>query len=150
MDRPLGVKSVTNPFPTSTSEDPENLESARINAPLKVLDNGPYCINIMTLKILQDLLQELEKQKHLKSGTVPRLIVHLSIATSSGQRLDPLTCENITKSIERFKDPHIPFMLDSFIKKTFSLTAKIKVSEDMLSDKVLEAVKNIDLGHFFV
>ena len=29
MDRPLGVKSVTNPFPTGTAEDPENLESAR-------------------------------------------------------------------------------------------------------------------------
>ena len=39
-------------------------------------------------------------------------------------------------------------MLDSFIKKTFSLTAKIKVSKDMLSDKVLMSVKNMILDTF--
>ena len=86
------------------------------------------------------------KASEIWNGT--RLIVHLSIATPSGQRLDPLTCENITQSIERFKDPPIPFMLDSFNQKTFSLAAKIKVSEDMLSDKVLESVKNIILDTF--
>ena len=39
-------------------------------------------------------------------------------------------------------------MLDSFIKKTFSITAKIKVSEGMLSDKVLMSIKNVILDTF--
>ena len=54
----------------------------------------------------------------------------------------------LLRLIERFKDPHIPFMLDSFIKKTFSLTAKIKISKDMLSDKVLLSVNNSILDTF--
>ncbi len=147
MDRPLGVKSVTNPFPTSASEDPENLESARTNAPLKVLTMDRI-VSISDFENFARCFAGIGKAKASEIWNGTRIIVHLSIASSSGQRLDPLTCENITRSIERFKDPHIPFMLDSFIRKTFSLTAKIKVSEDMLSDKVLVSVKNLILDTF--
>jgi len=147
IDRPLGIKSVTNPFPTSASEDPENLESARTNAPLKVLTMDRI-VSIADFENFARCFAGIGKAKASEIWNGNKIIVHLSIASSSGQKLDLLTLENITRSIEKFKDPHIPFILDSFIKKTFSLTAKIKINKDMLSDKVLLSVKNMILDTF--
>lgn len=147
IDRPLGVKSVINPFHTSISEDPENLESARTNAPLKVLTLDRI-VSISDFENFARRFAGIGKTKASEIWNGNKIIVHLSIASSLGQKLDPLTSENVTRSIERFKDPHIPFMLDSFTKKPFSLTAKIKISKDMLSEKVLQSVKNTLLDTF--
>ena len=147
IDRPLGVKSVINPFPTSTSEDPENLESARSNAPLKVLTMNRI-VSISDFENFARRFAGIGKAKASEIWNGNKIIIHLSIASSLGQNLDPLTCENLASSIERFMDPHIPFMVDSDTRKTFSLTAKLKISRDMLSDKVLLSVKNTILETF--
>jgi hypothetical protein len=147
MDRPLGVKSVTNPLPTSAPEDPENLESARTNAPLKVLTMNRI-VSLSDFENFARCFAGIGKAKASKIWNGSKTIVHLSVASSSGQKLDPLTSKNIKKSIEMFKDPQIQFVVDSFIKKTFSLTVKIKVREDMISEKVFMDVKNTILDTF--
>jgi len=99
MDKPLGVKSVTNPFPTSASEDPETLEGARANAPLKVLTMD----RIVSLSDFENFVRcfaGIGKAKASEIWDGTKNIVHLSIASSSEQGLDSLTFENITRSIE--------------------------------------------------
>jgi hypothetical protein len=147
MDRPLGVKSVTNPFPTSASEDPENLESARANAPLKVLTIDRI-VSISDFEYFAICFGGIGKAKASEIWNGSKVIVHLTLASSSGQKIDPMTSENLTKSIEKIKDPQIQFKLDSFIKKTFSLTANVKIRSDLLTDKVLMLVKNTILDSF--
>ncbi len=88
IDRPLGVVSVTNPFPTTAAEDPENLESARSNAPLKVLTMDRIVSKSDFESFCKDLLEELEKRYLLKFGMVTKNIVLLSLASSTGKRLD--------------------------------------------------------------
>jgi len=141
IDKPLGVKSVTNPFSTCISKDPENMENAKINAPLKVLTMNRI-VSISDFENFARCFAGVGKAKATEIWDGTRNVVHLSVASSDGQKLDPLTCDNITKSIQRFMDPHLPFILDSFIKKTFSLTAKIKINSDMIFDKVILSVKN--------
>ena len=147
MDRPLGVKSVTNPFPTSTSEDQENLASAKTNAPIKVL-TMERLVSFSDFQNFARSFAGIGKAKASEIWNGNKTIIHISIASSSGQKLDPLTYENLLKSIEKFKDPYIPFVVDSFIKKTFSLTAKIKVNKDMLPEKVIMSIKRTLLDTF--
>jgi hypothetical protein len=147
MDRPLGVKSVTNPFPTTTSENPEVLDDARINAPLKVLTIDRI-VSITDFEYYARCFAGIGKAKATEIWDGAKVIVHLTLASSSGQKIDPLTCENITESIEKFKDPQIKFRLDSFIKKTFSITAKIRINSVMLSEKVILSVRDTILETF--
>ena len=147
IDRPLGVKSVTNPSPTTPAEDSENLDSARTNAPLKVLTIDRI-VSVSDFENFARCFAGIGKARASEIWDGSNNIVHLSIASSSGKSLDPQGFENITRSIVRFKDPQITFMLDSFNPKTFSLTAKIKISDDMLPDKVLQSVRNLILDTF--
>jgi predicted phage baseplate assembly protein len=147
IDRPLGIKSVTNPFPTTAADDPENLESAKTNASLKVLTIDRI-VSESDFENYARSFAGIGKAKASEIWNGSELILHLTVASASGKRLDPKACENITKSIKRFKDPLINFKLDSFIRKPFSLTAKIKIRDDMLPEKVLLSVRNLILDTF--
>jgi hypothetical protein len=147
IDRPLGVVSVTNPFPTTAAEDPENIENARLNAPLKVLTMDRI-VSKTDFESFARVFGGIGKVLSSEVWDGKRTIVLLSVASSTGTKLDTSTTENFLKSLEKHTDPHIPFKLGSFIKKTFSLKAKIKINTDFLQEKIFATVRNEILNNF--
>lgn len=147
IDRPLGVVSVTNPFQTSVAEDPESLETARVNAPLKVMTLDRI-VSKTDFESFARAFGGIGKALSSEVWDGKRTIVLLSLSSSTGQILDIPTAENFLKSLEKYKDPHIPFKLGSFIKKTFSITAKIKINTDFMQEKLISSVRNKILDTF--
>ena len=148
MDHPLGVRSVTNPIPTSGADDPEDIESARLNAPLKIL-TMERLVSLADFESFALAFAGIGKAQAVLVWNGYRKIVNLTLASSLGDNLKSETdvYKNLTNTINNFKDPLIPFQLDSFSLKLFSVEANILIDPkysdaQVVTSSIIDALQN--------
>lgn len=124
--RPLGIRSVTNPIAATGAEDRENLGSARINAPLTVLTLD----RIVSRKDYEDFARAfagIGKAQAIAIWDGFTEHIHITLAAANGSPLSPSsqTYQNLKQAIETFRDPGPPFTLASFQPRTFDLSGTL-------------------------
>jgi hypothetical protein len=152
LDRPQGVKSVTNPGAASGAADPATAADARSSAPLPTLTIG----RIVSLEDYQNFaLNFAGVAKALATWTWVgnRRGVFLTIAGEGGAILksdDPIALK-LVAAIQSNGNPYIPLMLAPYEPVLFRITAAVKVDEQNYdADQVLAQVwQNLQNAYAF-
>lgn len=149
ISRPLGVQGVINPLAPTGADEPEKLENARQNAPMKVLTLD----RVVSLTDYEDFSRAFSgigkaSAVWLWSGEIR--YVHITIASADGKVVDPTsdTYKNLWKAIDESKDPVVQFRIDTFTLLSFDISARILVNEKYIRDKVFAAVKDALINAF--
>jgi predicted phage baseplate assembly protein len=128
LDRPQGLKSVSNPSPASGAADPASAADARASAPLPTLTIN----RIVSLEDFQNYALAFPGiAKALASwlwfGTTRG--VFLTVAGEGGALLQPddLVITNLVQAIKSFGNPYIPLQVASYAPRFFQFTASLKI-----------------------
>lgn len=149
LTRPLGVKAITNPLPSSGAQDRERLANARHNANLTVSTID----RIVSLQDYEDFARAfagISKAKAIWIRSGRKRFVHLTIAGYQGALVstDSQLYKNLQKAIQNAGIPNVPVTIASYERKSFQVAASIQVHPDYLPDKVLRAVEQVLRDHF--
>ena len=128
LDRPQGVKAVTNPGPASGAADPASAADARASAPLPTLTIG----RIVSLEDYKNFaLNFAGVAKALATWTWfgTRRGVFLTVAGANGAVLhadDPVVVKLIA-AIQAGGNPFVPLQVASFVPTLFEISAAVKI-----------------------
>jgi predicted phage baseplate assembly protein len=149
MSRPLGVREVRNPMPTSGAEDPESRADARANAPLTVLTLD----RVVSLLDYEDFARSfagIGKAAVALLWTGETQTVHLTIALAGGgvptDQSRPLV--DLRRAIEGARHAIRPVVAQGYSARPFSITAGIAIDPDYEADAVRQHVIAALLAHF--
>ena len=148
-NRPLGVKSVSNPVSSTGAENPEKLKDARQNSTKRILTMD----RIVSLKDVENYASAFSgigKAKSMVFWNGEKQTVHLTVASTDGNPVDMNSKLYISlkESIKRYKDPFISVQIDTFRQKFFNVNTKITIDEKMEFDTVSETVKESLVNKF--
>jgi hypothetical protein len=141
LTRPLGVKEVTNPQPSTGGDDAEPRDQARRNAPLRVLTLD----RIVSLQDFEDFARAfpgIGKAQATCVWSAIRRVVFLTVAGPNGGTLvetqPPLS--NLLLAIEAAREPTQPVQVGVSTPRQFQLSAGVLLEEGYLREKVYAAV----------
>lgn len=140
--RPLGVRGATNPVAASGGADPESLDNARQNAPLKVLTLD----RIVSLQDYEDFARAfgaIGKAQAVALWSGEARIVHITIADAQGNSIAPTstTYTSLLAAIAQFGDPTQQVILRGYSPRTFSLAATLMLDPRYDPDAVRSQVR---------
>ncbi len=140
LDRPLGLKSVTNPRPATGGVDPENEAQARASIPLPVRalgravslrDYSDFALAFAGITIAEAAVL------NLRGG---RSIV-VTVAGLAGAPAPASTVERLASALRRSGDPHVRVYVMPHRPATFRVALKVRVDPAYLLDETLAAVE---------
>ena len=135
IDRPLGVKGVSNPEDASGGVDPESEDAARASIPLGVRTLG-RAVSLLDYEDFARAFSGVVKAQasvlQLRGG---RTIV-VTVAFSGGDRLDDLAT-----AIRTHGDPHVEVLVLAGVTQTFRIALKVVVDPAYDPGTVLTAVE---------
>jgi predicted phage baseplate assembly protein len=131
LDRPQGLKGVTNPDPATGGADPDSADAARVSAPLHVLTLE----RVVSLEDYQNYaLAFAGIAKALATWTwVGRTRgVFLTVAGANGTVFQPddPTVTNLIKALVSAGNPYIPLTVASYTPVLFEVGANVRVNTD--------------------
>ena len=140
LDRPVGLKGVTNRRPAEGGADPEAIEDARVNAPSTVRTFG----RAVSLRDFEDLA--------LASGVVAKAratwvwtgegrAVHLTVAGQEAATFSPDALGRIHASLATQRDPNHTMLLDNFVRVPLVVAATLHVSALHVATDVEDAAR---------
>lgn len=145
LDRPLGVKGVSNPAPATGGVDPEPEEDARASIPLGVRTLG-RAVSVLDYEDYARAYTGVAKASAavltLRSG---RTIV-VTVAFAGGDPGDRLAA--LGTSLLTHGDPHVQVLVLEGTTQTFRLALKVAVDPAYETDAVLAAVDTALRGAF--
>ncbi len=142
LSRPLGVKGVTNPEASTGAQDPEQLDDARANAPLKVLTLE----RVVSLSDYENFARAFGAiAKALASWTWDgrNRGVLVTVAGPGGAAVPPgsATYDNLLAALRAAGDPFVELRVKTFRPAYFRFAGNVKVDGDFASEQVLAAVE---------
>jgi hypothetical protein len=142
LTRPLGVKGVVNPLDASSAQDPEQLDDARGNAPLKVLTLE----RVVSLTDYENFARAFGGiAKALASWTWDGRSrgVLVTVAGPSGAAVTSgsATYDNLLAALRAAGDPFVELRVKTFRPAYFHFAGNVKVAAEFETDKVLSAVE---------
>ena len=138
--RPLGVREVTNPVSASGADDPESLADARANAPLRVLTLD----RVVSLQDNEDFTRAymgIGKAQATVIWEGTREIVHLTVASASGEGIADTTRDNLPASLDAARDPREQVIIEDFEPLQFVVAARLRIDPAYLWETVKEDVE---------
>ena len=140
--RPLGVRGVTNPLPSSGAADPESRDALRRNLPLAVLTME----RLVSLRDYEDFARAFAGfAKAHATVTVDgeQQGIFVTVAGVAGAEVLESSTEfsNLVDAMHRFSDPNLPFAVKPYEPIFFQVEADIVVDDAYLDDAVLAGVE---------
>jgi predicted phage baseplate assembly protein len=141
LDRPLGVKGVSNPAAATGGADPEPEAAARASIPLTVRTLG----RAVSLLDYEDFARGFAGVAKANAAVLPlrtgrTIVVTVALGSSPGpesaERLDDLTT-----TLRAYGDPQVAVTVLAGTQATFRLALKLAVDPAYESDAVLAAVE---------
>ena len=131
LDRPQGLKSVTNPDPGTGGADPATAADARTSAPLNVLTLG----RVVSLEDYQNYaLAFAGIAKALATWTWSGRArgVFLTVAGANGDvfKADDATLSKLKTSLWNVGNPHVPLQIASYIPVLFEAGASVLIDRN--------------------
>jgi hypothetical protein len=149
MKVPLGVKSVKNPMAASGGADPEDLESARTNAPLDMFTLGRL-VSLQDYECFARAFAGIGKAMATWTWNGQARGVFVTIAGQDGDEVleNSILFKNLLAEMRKAGDPSIAIDLKSYRKSFFRASASVKINPDYQTDLVLSQVKLALLSKF--
>lgn len=140
--RPLGVKEVINPTAPEGAENPETLDTARDNAPLKVLTLDRV-VSITDFENFAQAFGGIAKARAVWLWDGERRLVHITLAAPRAQ---PVTADSdvgraLRAALDAARHPDIPVRLGAMDLRRFAVHARVKVDDRYEVATVRDAVK---------
>lgn len=136
LDRPLGLKGVTNPLPARGGVDPEGIDAARATAPLAVRTLG----RAVSLLDYEDFALAYVGITKAHAAVLPlrggRAIV-VTVATDD----DTAALEELGDALRRHGDPHVRVEVVPYRSQPFRLALRVVSHPDHESAQVLAGVQ---------
>lgn len=111
MTRPLGLRSVTNPLPSGLAADPESPDGLRENVPRTAL----ALERVVSLRDVEDFARStpgIGKAVAAWLWDGRRRFVHLTVAGTRGQAIDPQATRELRTSLLAAGDSRLPLRVD--------------------------------------
>ena len=144
MQRPLGLKEVTNPIPASGGTAAEATDEARRNLPMSVrtLDR------IVSLQDFEDFAAAftgIGKAQAVWLWDGQTRLVHLTVAGMDGVEVthDSALFRNLAQAIDDARPPHQPMKLATGQILRFGLSAELCIHADYSAEKVITSVRSV-------
>jgi len=130
LDRPQGLKGVSNPDPATGGADPDTADAARVSAPLHVLTLD----RVVSLEDYQNYaLTFAGISKALATWTWSGRTrgVFLTVAGANGDvfRPDDLTISNLKTALWAAGNPYVPIQVASYVPTLFEAGANVQVDK---------------------
>jgi hypothetical protein len=140
--RPLGVRSVANPLPSSGAAAPEQLEDARANAPFAVLTLD----RVVSLRDYEDFARAfagIGKARAVVLAAPGSRLVHITVGSATGKPVDETSdlYKNLVDAIEQSSDRTEPFVVQSYRPVFFKIEASVLVDDRYLVADVFAKVR---------
>jgi hypothetical protein len=142
LSRPLGLKAVTNPLPSSGAGDPDTLDQARTNAPIAIrtLDR------IVTLDDFADFARAFAGIAKALVTWLPsgaRDAACVTVAGIGGALVTPGTpqYDDLLAAMIGAGDGTVPVVLCDYVPVTFTLAATVTIDPALVPAAVLAAVE---------
>jgi predicted phage baseplate assembly protein len=128
--RPPGIRAVGNPIAASGAADPENLDDARQNAPLRVLTLD----RIVSLDDYENFARAfagIGKAQAMALWSGDKYLVHLTIAGAEGAAVDPESAlySSLLGAIDRARDPVQQTLVTNYQPLFFDIEAAVLVDQ---------------------
>jgi hypothetical protein len=140
LQKPHGVRSVTNPLPAQGGADPDGAEEIRRNATLGMRTLG----RIVSLQDYQDYARSYNGIGKAHAAWAWAGESQGIFVTVGGQTEEPLsdeTLKNLLQSLRRFGDPLLPLTVRNYAPRHFQIAAKVFYHADYLAEVVESAVR---------
>jgi predicted phage baseplate assembly protein len=142
LSRPLGLKAVTNPLPSSGAADPETIDQARSNAPTSVT-------TIDRIVSLEDVGNFAATSAGIAKAAASwiwdgsRYVACVTAAGVGGAPVAPGTDQynSLLQAMVNAGDGTLPLTLCSYVPRTFTVAATITPDPALVPSDVLAAVK---------
>jgi hypothetical protein len=149
VTKPLGVKAVVNPLPSSGGADKEDRDQARDNVPLALMALD----RIVSLQDYADFTRTfagIGKASAARLTDRRREVVHLTIAGAEDIPIDVTSdlYANLLAALRRFGDPDVPIEVQTRELTVLVIGAKVQPSPDYLWEPVATRVRAALLDTF--
>ena len=145
LDRPAGLRAVTNPLAARGGADQEVVDDARGNAPATVRTFG-RAVSIEDFADLVRATGEVAKAQAIWVWDGLERAIHLTIAGQEGGLFADQDLGRIAASLDRARDPNYRLRIANYAPFPVLLRASIKVDLHYLSDDVAAAARAAALG----
>ena len=141
MTRPPGARGVVNPLPASGGADPQDISGARSNAPLTVLTLDRI-VSAADYENFCRAFAGVGKAQAVEIWSGQTRLVHITIATSDGQTVDPSLplYTTLLESIVKAHDPVQRFSIAGYRALVFNLKASLVLSPRYQKSEILAQV----------
>jgi hypothetical protein len=148
-NRPLGIRTVTNPLAATGNSAPETTEQGRKNAPLETVLLG----RIVTLRDYEGFASAFPGiGKAYAQGVWDSRsrVVHITVAGIAGAPVDPRSDvhQNLLQAIYDIADPAQSVAVASYASRYFSITAELILTRGSQGASVLAAARAALLSAF--
>jgi hypothetical protein len=147
--RPLGVKGVINPLPSTGGADPESRDQARRNAPLAVLALDRL-VSVVDYADFARTFAGIGKASAARLTDGRREVVHLTIAGEADIPIAPTSdlYQNLDEALYRFGDPRLPVRIELRELAFLVVSAGVRVLPDYLWENVEPKIRQALLDAF--
>ena len=129
--RPLGVKEVINPLPSTGGGDREGRDQVRKNAPLGVLALDRL-VSVQDYADFTRTFAGIGKASAVKLSDGAREVVHVTIAGANDIPIDPVDdlYKNLVRALRELGDPHLPIEVELREMLSLVISANVRVLPD--------------------
>jgi predicted phage baseplate assembly protein len=149
MTRPLGLRDVVNPVPADGADDPEDLERARVNAPLAVTTLGRV-VSVDDYAAFARAFAGVGKARAdvLWAGERPEVV--LTVAGTDGAPVGSTSAlaVDLAAALDRARHDTVTVRLASYADRRLILAGRLLVAADRRFPDVAAAVQAALLEHF--
>lgn len=148
LDRPLGVKGVSNPLPALGSEDTDIENAKKVS-----LNNALFSGRLISLPDFENFVKSFSGIGKSNASVIYSAngkLVYITILSKNWKIVEPDSdlYINLKSVIGSYKDPSIKFAIGSPNIKTFNLKLKIQVDDGFLFESIKPQVFDKLLDYF--
>lgn len=140
LERPVGLRSVSNPLPADGAADPEKRDDARINAPNMVRTFG----RAVSLADFEWIATSSGLAQRAAATWVWRDMgraAHVTVAGPGGSRLSALSLATLHGAMDKARDVNRPLTLANFVRVPIIVSARLLRDPAFEADDVLAAAQ---------
>lgn len=147
LERPVGLRAVTNPLPADGGADAETRDDAREAAPTTVRTFG-RAVSLQDFEWLATSSGLLARAHATWVWSKLEKAVFLTVAAAEGAPLSPASLDTLYAALTAARDPNRPLMLANLVRVPVVVQAKIIGDPTLEADAVLAAAQAALLDHF--
>lgn len=141
LERPVGVRAVSNPLPTEGGADPETLDTAREAAPVTVRTFG----RAIAISDFADVARQTGIAAAARATWTwigLEQAIQLTVAGANGQRLSPDARAGLHDTLDRARDPNHLLIIGNLWRVPIVVTARILRDPAFEKDTVQTAARD--------